>query len=62
MTSYPMHIYEEWMRAIFTFVIPMAFINYYPALYSAGQAGPVRTAGLGAFSVAAVAVLVFLGP
>jgi len=33
MTSYPMSIYERWMRALFTFVIPMAFINYYPSLY-----------------------------
>jgi ABC-2 type transport system permease protein len=40
MTSYPMHIYEKWMRAIFTFVIPMAFINYYPALYLLGKPDP----------------------
>jgi ABC-2 type transport system permease protein len=32
MLSYPMSIYDEWFRKFFTFVIPMAFINYYPAL------------------------------
>ena len=40
MTSYPMHIYEEWMRSVFTFVIPMAFINYYPALYLLDRPDP----------------------
>lgn len=33
MTSFPMHIYQAWLRSIFTFVIPMAFINYFPALH-----------------------------
>lgn len=33
MTSYPMHIYQSWMRSFFTFVIPMAFVNYYPSLF-----------------------------
>jgi ABC-2 type transport system permease protein len=40
MTSYPMHIYQAWMRSIFTFVIPMAFINYYPSLYLLGKPDP----------------------
>ena len=37
MTSYPMNIYQHWMQSLFTFVIPMAFINYYPALYLLGK-------------------------
>ncbi len=40
MTSYPMHIYEAWLRSLFTFVIPMAFINYYPALFLLGKPDP----------------------
>jgi ABC-2 type transport system permease protein len=40
MTSYPMHIYEAWMRSVFTFLIPMAFINYYPSLYLLGKPYP----------------------
>lgn len=42
MSSYPMHIYQGWLISIFTFVIPMAFINYYPTLYLFG-----RTAAMG---------------
>lgn len=41
MTSYPMHIYQSWMRSLFTFVIPMAFVNYYPALYLLGKPDPL---------------------
>ncbi len=41
MSSYPMHIYQEWLVSIFTFVIPMAFINYYPSLYLLGKPDPL---------------------
>ena len=40
MTSYPMHIYQEWLVSMFTFVIPMAFINYYPSLYLLDKPDP----------------------
>jgi ABC-2 type transport system permease protein len=40
MTSFPMHIYQAWLRSLFTFVIPMAFINYYPSLYLLGKDDP----------------------
>lgn len=33
MMSYPMHIYQDWMRHFFTFIVPAIFLNYYPALY-----------------------------
>jgi ABC-2 type transport system permease protein len=33
MMSYPMHIYPAGLRRFFTFIIPAAFLNYYPALY-----------------------------
>jgi ABC-2 type transport system permease protein len=31
--SYPMHIYNDWIRRFFTFVVPAALLTYYPALY-----------------------------
>jgi ABC-2 type transport system permease protein len=40
MTSYPMSIYAVWLRSIFTFLIPMAFINYYPSLYLLDKPDP----------------------
>ncbi|MFQ5592952.1 MAG: ABC transporter permease [Anaerolineae bacterium] len=33
MISYPMHIYQDWIRRFFTFVVPAIFLNYYPALF-----------------------------
>lgn len=33
MMSYPMSIYQNWLKRFFTFVLPAIFLNYYPALY-----------------------------
>ena len=33
MASYPMTIYGDWLRRIFTYVVPTALIIYYPALF-----------------------------
>ena len=32
-TSYPLHIYEAWLRVTLTYVVPLVFISYLPALY-----------------------------
>jgi len=60
MTSYPMHIYEEWIRNIFTFLLPMAFINYYPALYLLGKPDPFGLPGWVPFLSPPIAGGVFL--
>lgn len=61
MTSYPMHIYEAWLRSLFTFVIPMAFINYYPALFLLGKPDPLGLPGWVPFLAPLIAVIVFRG-
>jgi ABC-2 type transport system permease protein len=33
MISHPMHIFPDMMRRFFTFIIPAAVLNYYPAMY-----------------------------
>jgi ABC-2 type transport system permease protein len=40
MMSYPMHIYQDWLRKFFTYVLPAIFLNYYPALYILGKPDP----------------------
>jgi ABC-2 type transport system permease protein len=40
MMSYPMHIYQRWMRQFFTYIIPAIFLTYYPALYFLDKADP----------------------
>jgi ABC-2 type transport system permease protein len=39
--SYPMHIYQGWLRGFFTYVVPAIFLNYYPALYFLGRSDPL---------------------
>ena len=31
--QYPLSIYKKWILKFFTFVVPLAFVNYYPFLY-----------------------------
>jgi ABC-2 type transport system permease protein len=40
MMAYPMHIYPDWMRRFFTYILPGIFLNYYPALYFLGKPDP----------------------
>lgn len=40
MMSYPMHIYQDWMRYFFTFIVPAIFLNYYPALFFLDKPDP----------------------
>jgi ABC-2 type transport system permease protein len=40
-TSYPLDIFDRWLRRFITFVLPLAFINYYPALYVLQRSDPL---------------------
>jgi len=40
MMSYPMNIYSNWMRRVFTYIIPAIFLNYYPALFFLDKPDP----------------------
>jgi ABC-2 type transport system permease protein len=40
MMAYPMHIYPDWLRRTFTYVIPAIFLNYYPSLYFLNKPDP----------------------
>lgn len=61
MTSYPLSIYEQWMRSIFTFVIPLAFVNYYPALHLLGKPDPFGLPGWMPFLAPVAALTAFAG-
>ena len=39
--NYPMSIYTGWFRRFFTFVVPLAFVNYFPSLYLMGKPDPL---------------------
>lgn len=38
--SHPMHIYQDWIRRFFTFIVPAIFLNYYPAIYFLDKPDP----------------------
>ncbi len=59
MTSYPMHIYQDWLRSIFMFIIPMAFVNYYPSLWLLGKPDPLGGPAWLAFLSPVVCLIVF---
>jgi ABC-2 type transport system permease protein len=48
MISYPMSIYQDWLRHFFTFIIPAIFLNYYPALYFLDKPDPLGFPALAA--------------
>jgi ABC-2 type transport system permease protein len=41
MTQYPLDIYGAWLRRLLGFVIPLAFVCYFPALYILGKYDPL---------------------
>ena len=40
-TSYPIPIYRTWFRNIMIFIVPLAFVNYFPALFILGKPDPL---------------------
>jgi ABC-2 type transport system permease protein len=43
MSQYPLAIYRPWFRRFFTFVIPLACVNYFPGVAMLGRADPLGT-------------------
>jgi ABC-2 type transport system permease protein len=60
LTSYPMAIYSAPLRGLFTFAIPLAFVDYYPALYILGKHDPLGLPYAARFIAPAVALALVL--
>ncbi len=41
--QYPLEIYRPWFRKFFTFVVPLACVNYFPGLAILGRSDPLGT-------------------
>ncbi len=41
LASYPMHIYNRWLRLTFLFVMPLGITTYYPSLYILDKPDPL---------------------
>ena len=40
-TQYPLSIYEPWFRKVFTYVVPLGCVSYFPALAIMGRPDPL---------------------
>ena len=60
MGSYPFSIYRWWFRHFFTFIIPLACVNYFPSLFLLDKVGTVDVSLIGV-QLAPVAGFLFLG-
>ena len=38
LTEFPINIYDRWLRRFLAYVVPMAFVAYFPSLYILGKA------------------------
>ena len=41
LTQYPMDIYSAWARRFLAYLVPMAFVSYFPSLYILGKPDPL---------------------
>ena len=41
LAQYPINIYDRWLRRFLAYVVPMAFIAYFPALHVLGKTDPL---------------------
>lgn len=57
-TSYPVHIFSEWLRRIMAFVLPLAFVAYLPALVLLDRDDPLGLPEWLRFASPAVAAVV----
>ena len=60
MLQYPLTIYQEWMQKFFVYILPMAFINYFPTLFFLDKADPFRLPAFVPFLAPVVCIGVFL--
>jgi len=37
LSQYPIDVYGVWLRRVFAYLLPIAFVNYFPALYILGR-------------------------
>jgi len=55
-----MNIYADWLRRFFTFVVPLAFVTYLPALYILDRPDPLGLPRALQFCSLLVAAVFFL--
>jgi ABC-2 type transport system permease protein len=57
LTQYPIDIYRSWLRRLLAYLIPMAFVAYFPALYILDKPDPLGLPSFLRFSSPVAALL-----
>jgi len=60
LTQYPIDVFNAWMRRFLAYLVPLAFIAYFPALYVLGKDDPLGLPHLLQFASPVVAVVTTL--
>ena len=60
LVGHPMNIYADWLRRFFTFIVPLAFVTYLPALYILDRPDPLGLPRVLQFCSPLVAAAFFL--
>ncbi|HVF31746.1 MAG TPA: ABC-2 family transporter protein [Acidimicrobiales bacterium] len=54
--QYPLHVMATWLRRFLTFLVPAAFVNYFPSLYVLDKTDPLGVPGWVRFASPVVAM------
>ena len=57
LTQYPIELYSQWLRRLLAYLIPMAFVAYFPALYVLDKPDPLGLPSFLRFSAPVVALV-----
>jgi ABC-2 type transport system permease protein len=57
MTQYPLAVYGTWLRRLLAYLVPMAFVNYFPAVYLLGRHDLLGAPTVVRFASPAIAVV-----
>ena len=61
LSQYPINLFAEWVRGLVVFLIPVAFVAYFPALYVIDKPDPLGLPGALRFGSPVVAVVSSVG-
>ena len=56
LTQYPINLYSQWLRRFLAYLVPTAFVSYFPALYVLGKDDPLGLPRILQFSAPVVAL------
>lgn len=56
LAQYPIDLYDRWLRRFFAYVVPVAFVAYFPALFILGKPDPLGFPQWTSFTSPAVAL------